>query len=405
MTLSTTRQRSMDAAVEAVRPVTTGLVMVGTYPPRACGVATFTRDLRWALLQAWPDSIPVVALDRGSTSDPDTYPGEVAFRAGPRLDAHRLRAAVCLDRVGVVSLQHEFGLYPGIAGEGVLDLIDALARPVITTLHTVPTEPDRDQLRVLVGLADRSVRLVVMSERGRSVLTHRYAIDPGRIRVVPHGVPDLPFVPTAPAKAALGLERDTVILSYGLISPNKGLEMAIRSLAGVLPSVPDAILVIAGETHPEVARQHGESYRRSVQELAGQLGVAHRVRFVDHYLSDDELRTWLLAADLFVTPFGDAAQVTSGTLAAAVASGRAVVSTPFEHARELLADGRGRLVPFDDPASLAAALVELSQDHELRARMRCAAWEYGRRMVWPAVAVAYTNLFAETLAAHDGVVA
>lgn len=404
MTLSPPGQRRLSSTTKAVRPVTTGLVMVGTYPPRACGVATFTRGLRSALMDSWPGKIPVVALDRGSTSDPASYPGEVAFRSGLQIDAHRLRAAVSLDGIGLVSLQHEFGLYPGIAGDGVLDLIDAFARPVITTLHTVPTDPDPDQLRVVVGLARRSARLVVMSERGRNVLTDRYSIDSGVVRVIPHGVPDLPFVPTGAAKAALGVADETVILSYGLISPNKGLELAIRALAHVLPSVPDALLVIAGETHPEVARQHGESYRRSVEELARHLGVAHRVRFVDRYLSDDELRTWLLAADLFVTAFGDSAQVTSGTLAAAVASGRAVVSTPYEHARELLADGRGRLVPFDDPGNLAVALVELSQDHELRARMRRAAWEHGRRMVWPAVAVAYTNLFAETLAAQDGVV-
>jgi glycosyltransferase involved in cell wall biosynthesis len=391
------RQQERDrprSSVDRERATAVSLAMVGTYPPRACGIATFTRDLRASLEPTLGGPIAVIALDRGSDTDPVQYPAEVRARLSTRSPA-TLRETLDRTSVGVVSLQHEFGLFDGPAGRSVLDLVRGLGQPLVTTLHTVPTEPDDDQAAVIAGLADESARIVVMSGRGRDLLLDRYAVDPSILRVIPHGVADVPFVSTAHAKRTMGFAEDTVILSYGLISPNKGLETAISALAATLPAAPSARLVIAGATHPEVLRHHGEEYRESLEHLAARLGVQDRVTFIDRYLSDDEVRTWLLAADVFVTPYGDSAQVTSGTLAYALASGRAIVSTPYEHARELLADDRGRLAPFGDAEAFACHLTDLICDPEARQRMRRRAWEYGRRMVWPAVAEAYADLFAE----------
>jgi glycosyltransferase involved in cell wall biosynthesis len=384
-------------------PLSSGLAMIGSYPPRACGIATFTRDLRRAVQAHWLGEVSVLALDRGTAVDPARYPQEVTLRikpgksCGPEIDE-----TLTSGDVGIVSLQHEFGLFGGSAGDDVTGIVMATRRPVVTTLHTVPIDPEPDQERVIRQLARSSVRLVVMSRRGQRLLVERYGIDPSVVRVIPHGVPDVPFMPTATPKAALGIPDDMLILSYGLISPNKGLELAIAGLAETLPSVPRARLVIAGATHPEIVRRHGEAYRRSLQQLACDLGVAHRLTFIDRYLTDEDVRAWLLAADVFVTPYVDSAQVTSGTLAYAMASGRAVVSTPYEHALELLADGRGRIVPFGDPRALGAVLVELLSDAPARERIRRAAWDYGRGTVWSAVGMAYADLFMEVLTSRSG---
>jgi glycosyltransferase involved in cell wall biosynthesis len=373
---------------------------VGTYPPRACGIATFTRDLRYALRELWSGELPVIALDRGSGSDPERYPTEVALRVcPPGIPGTLLRDVMAGHRVGVLALQHEFGIYGGPTGRDVLDLIAASGVPAITTLHTLPLEPTTEQARILGSLAASSARVVVMSERGRRLAVEGYGFDPAAMRVIPHGVPDMPFVETSHAKRSFGLPDGPVILSYGLLSPNKALGNAIAAMPEVLRGSPDAQLIIAGATHPEVRRQRGEAYRDSLIEQARRLGVAERVRFIGRYLTPDELRDLLLAADVFVAPYGDSAQLTSGTLAAAVASGRAVVATPFEHARELLADDRGVLVPFDDPAALGEAVVSLLSDETRRAAVRRRAWDHGRTMVWPSVAGAYGQLVTEVLEA------
>jgi glycosyltransferase involved in cell wall biosynthesis len=377
---------------------------MGTYPPRACGIATFTRDLRQAVGAAWAGALPVVALDRGTDSDPTTYPPEVELCVRPPgVPVEAIGRMVRRHDVGVVSVQHEFGIFGGPAGSDVLRLVDTVGVPVVTTLHTVPVAPDTTQAGVLRALGDMSARIVVMSERGRRLAIEGYGMVPERVHVIPHGVPHVPFVSTEGPKAALGLAGEAVILSYGLISPNKGLHTAVAAMAAVLGCIPEARLVIAGATHPEVRRLHGEAYRQSLHELARDMGVAHRVTFVDRYLTASELQAWLLAADVFVTPYGDSAQVTSGTLAYALASGRAIVSTPYEHARELLADGRGSLVAFDDPAALGDAIVRLLADDEARLVTRRRAWDHGRRMAWPEVGRAYAALSTDVLAGEPSV--
>jgi glycosyltransferase involved in cell wall biosynthesis len=383
--------RRGEPAWRAGRPTTIGLV--GTYPPRACGIATFTRDLRSALLPLADEDVPVIALDRSNGADPDRYPGEVVFRVRPPgIAAPDLRAVVDRHEVGALLVQHEFGIFGGPAGRDVIDLIVAAGVPVITTLHTLPPDPTPEQARMLEAIGAVSARTVVMSERGRRLAMERYGFEPERLAMVPHGVPDLPFVGTAAAKAAWGLPDVPTILSYGLLSPNKGLATAVEAMAAIVAAIPDARLVIAGATHPEIVRQHGERYRRSLMDQASRLGVSDQVEFIDRYLTTSELHGLLLASDVFIAPYADSGQITSGTLAAAVASGRATVATPFEHARELLADDRGRLVGFGDAEALAGAVIEILSDEVARSAMRARAWAHGRTMVWPAVAAAYAGM-------------
>ncbi|MET0772780.1 MAG: glycosyltransferase family 4 protein [Candidatus Limnocylindrales bacterium] len=375
-----------------VRPRST-IALVGTYPPRACGIATFTRDLRSALLPLVEGDLPVIALDRSNGADPERYPDEVAFRVRPPgISARDLRAVVDRHDVGALLVQHEFGIFGGPNGRDAIDLIVAAGVPVITTLHTLPLEPTSEQAMVLEAIGALSARTVVMSERGRHLAMERYGFEPRRLAKVAHGVPDLPLVATGPAKAAWGLPDAPTILSYGLLSPNKGLVTAIDAMAGIVAAVPDARLIIAGATHPEIVRQHGERYRRSLIDQASRLGVLDHVEFIDRYLTTQELHGLLLASDVFIAPYADSAQITSGTLAAALASGRAIVATPFEHALELLADDRGRLVPFADADALAGAVTELLTDEAARMGMRERAWAHGRTMVWPAVAAAYAGM-------------
>ncbi len=384
------------------------IALIGTYVPRACGIATFTRDLRDALVAAGSPaaegSPSVVALDHGGPLDPRRYPPEVAFRL-PRGNPgalERVRTGLDDAGIGVVSLQHEFGIFGGRNGREVLDIAWALAAPLVTTFHTVLARPNPSQRDVMSRLAAASSRVVVMSERGRALLTSVYGVPGQRIAVIPHGVPDLPFADPDLAKPAVGLAGKRVILSFGLLGPGKGLELAIDALAEVVEAVPEVMLVIAGRTHPEVRHRHGEAYRRGLVARAAALGLADHVRFVDRFLKPAELASMLAATDVFVTPYGNAAQITSGTLAYAVAAGAAVVSTPYEHAVELLADGRGVLVPFGDSAALGSAFRHLLIDVAARDAMRQLAWNHGRATVWPAVGAAYRALFAEVVAEYAG---
>jgi glycosyltransferase involved in cell wall biosynthesis len=381
--------------------------LVGTYVPRACGIATFTRDLREALVfdaAAAPSAGPgppwVVALDHGRGRDPVAYPPEVRhrLRRGDRGSVNRIATALEADGVRVVSLQHEFGIYGGHSGRDVLALADALRAPLVTTFHTVLARPQPLQREIVRRLAAASARVVVMTERGRALLQSAHGVPAERITVIPHGVPDMPFADPDVAKPPLGVGGRRVILSFGLINPNKALELAIDALARVVGEVPEACYVICGATHPDVRRRHGEAYRHSLVERIEHLGLEKHVRFVDRYLDQRELTAWLQAADVFVTPYANAAQITSGTLAYAVAAGKAVVSTPYEHARELLADGRGAVVPFGDVEALAARFRELLTDDAARDAMRRLAWQHGRASIWPAVGQRYRELFVEVIA-------
>ncbi|MGC8633140.1 MAG: glycosyltransferase [Candidatus Limnocylindrales bacterium] len=373
---------------------------VSTYVPRHCGIATFTRALVTGLQQVADGSpgLSVVALERAGEHLP--YPREVTHRLTVDLPVTYRDAGRWLKASGadVLSLQHEYGIFGGPSGSYVLDLLDAAGLPVVSTLHTILAHPTAEQEAVLREVVARSARLVTMSARGRAILTERYGADQRRIAVIPHGVPDFEGHDRDTAKAALGLAGSTLLLSAGLLGPGKNVELVLEAFARITEEVPNALYAVVGATHPEVQHREGERYRQQLMALATTLGIERRVRFVDRYLSDAELTTWLTAADVFVTPYRNAEQITSGTLAYALAAGAAVVSTPYEHAKELLRDGRGVLVPFEDPRTLAHALARLLSDEYARAELQDRGRTFAQAMTWPNVARQYAQLFAQAAA-------
>jgi glycosyltransferase involved in cell wall biosynthesis len=381
-------------------PALPPLAMIATYPPRRCGIATFTRDLRTALVGTAEEdsqrSPHVVALDHGR-GDPRAYPPEVILRLRRDRQAYRDAGDRELAAAGVevVSLQHEYGIFGGPSGRGVLDLLEGLSMPVVTTLHTILEHPQPLQRSILAELVNRSARVVVMSELGRRRLRNIYSVPDAKLAVVPHGVPVIPRVDPSEGRRRLGLPDEPMFLSFGLLGPHKRLEVVIDALAQIRHQAPPARFVILGATHPEVRRRHGERYRRALIEQVERLGLSDRVSFVDRYVESDELIAWLQACDIFITPYGNAEQVSSGTLSLAAAAGRACVSTPYEHARELLADGRGALVPFNDASALAARLADLLTDADLRYSLGARAHAHAASMAWPVVAAQYSTLFAE----------
>ena len=306
-----------------------------------------------------------------------------------------LRVARTLDegRVEVVSIQHEFAIWGGDDSAYALDFIRALATPAVVTLHQVPRQPTPAQRSVLVGLVEAARATVVMSCGAASLLATGYGVDAARLDVVPHGIPNLPLVEPDSVKPRLGLEGRSVILSFGLLAPAKGFETVIAAMPAVLRADPSACYVILGVTPPDQLRRDGEAYRRSLEAQAVGLGVADRVRFVDDFVGRVQLGLWLEAADVFATPYRDLDQAVSGALAYAMGAGKAIVSTPFAHASELLADGRGRLVPAGSAEGFADALTGLLGDPGLRATLGRSAYDHSREMVWWKVGAAYRRIF------------
>lgn len=370
------------------------LAVIGNYPPRQCGIATFTADLVGALAHLHgPDSVFAVAMN--DTTEGYAYPPEVRFELLQGDLSHYGRTAdfLNLQDVDVVSVQHEFGIFGGEAGSHLLTLLRDLKAPVVTTLHTVLEHPTPQQRFVMEELAARSERLVVMSEKGRSFLGSVYGIPDEQVDLIPHGIPDVPFTDATFFKDRFGAEDKTVLLTFGLLSPNKGLEHAIRALPQIVERHPDVLYLIVGATHPHLKRQHGESYRLSLQRLARTLGVEDHVVFYDRFVDLGELLAFIGAADVYVTPYVNREQIVSGTLAYALGAGKAVVSTPYWYAEELLAEGRGRLTPFADPAALAENVLALLDNPTERHATRKRAYLYGREMIWSAVAARYTEVF------------
>lgn len=382
-----------------VSPAPSRVALVGNYSPRRCGIATFTHDLRTALAAHTPDHAPlVVALtdDQG----PYAYPDAVSFEIAESERASYVAAADYLNFTGVdlVLLQHEFGIFGGEAGSHVLELLRRLTMPVVTTLHTVLTDPDPAQRRVMEALVARSSRLVVMAEVGRTILVERYGVVPGKVEVIPHGVPDQPFLDSALAKESLGFGDRDVLLTFGLLGPGKGIEVMLDALPTVVAKNPDALYVVLGATHPNLVRNEGERYRDTLKSRADVLGVSANVAFIDKFVHEPELLEAIAAADIYVTPYLNEAQITSGTLAISFGMGKPIVSTPYWHARELLADGRGMLVPFGDVAAMAAAINAVLGDRVLKSDLRKKSYAAGRATIWPVVAERHATLFAEVVA-------
>jgi len=370
------------------------IAFIGNYLPRQCGIATFTTDLCEAIAAEHSDTtciaVPVNDIEGGYA-----YPPRVRFELTEKdLESYR-RAADCLNinSVDLVCLQFEYGIFGGRAGSHILTLLRDLRVPIVTTLHTILREPDAHQRRVLIEVAGLSDRLVVMSQRGAEFLQEIYHVSPEKIDLIPHGIPDLPFVDPSFHKDLFGVEGKIVLLSFGLLSANKGIENVISALPAILAKHPNVVYFIVGATHPHVMRHDGEAYRFSLQWLAQEKGVAGQVIFYNRFVSLEELVEFIGAADIYITPYLNPAQIVSGTLAYTVGAGKAVISTPYWYADEVLADERGVLVPFRDPAALAEQVIDLLDNEAKRHGMRKRAYLYGREMIWPQVARRYMESF------------
>jgi glycosyltransferase involved in cell wall biosynthesis len=371
-------------------------LFLGSYPPRECGIATFTKDVVDAYDQAFGFASPVIAIDEPG-AEMRRYDPEVVARIREQNRESYASAAelVSIYPVDLVNIQHEYGLFGGERGEWLADFMSMLDKPAVLTMHTVLPEPDETYLRVTKALCEEASKVVALSETGRNLLEHVYGIDPDVLQVIHHGVPDVPFQDTAAAKASFGIGQRTVISTFGLISRGKGLEFAIEAMRDVVKRHPETLYLILGETHPVVRRQEGESYRESLMAMVRQYGLHYNVQLIDKYLDFDEVVSYLAATDIYLTPYLNPAQIVSGTLAYAVGCGKAIVSTPYLYAQELLAHNRGFLCNFRDAASIASRLNMLLDDPALRRATERRAYRFGRQMTWPNVAMQYGRLFSE----------
>ena len=370
----------------------TRVAMIGTYPPRQCGVATFTCDTV-EQTQAFHPEIDFQVYALANPSDGCEYPDDVHVLPAQEPTAYRAAAEAINDSgADAVWIQHEYGIFGGPDGEMVCDFVDRLAPPLILTLHTVLPDPSERQRAILEHLLSRASRVMVMSRHGRALLCADYGAPGDMVEVIEHGAPDRPFGGTAGAKAALGLEDRPVAMTFGLIGPGKGLEHVIDALPGILVHHPDFIYRIVGATHPNLVARDGESYREMLIARAQALGVDHAIQWENRYLDTEVLLDRLSACDIFVTPYPNMQQSTSGTLSYAVALGKAVIATPYIHARELLADDVGMLVAPNSATALAEAIITLLDDPDALSAMQKRAWERGRETIWPRYADAATGL-------------
>jgi glycosyltransferase involved in cell wall biosynthesis len=377
------------------------IAFLADYLPRKCGIATFTTDLRCAVAAEFPamQCLVVPVNDREGYA----YPAEVRFEITEQDLPSYLRAADFLNitDVDVVCVEHEFGIFGGPAGSHLLALLRELRMPIVTTLHTILREPNTEQRRVMRELIQLSTRLVVMTELGRELLRDVYQAPAAKIDLIPHGIPDMPFADPNYFKDEFLVVGKRVLLTFGLLSPNKGIEYALRALPDIIREFPNVVYIVLGQTHPNLLREEGEAYRLSLERLAKGLGVEKHVVFFNRFVELEELMRFIGAADIYLTPYLTESQITSGTLAYAFGAGNAVVSTPYWHAKELLTEERGRLVPFHDSASIASAVVELLRDEPLRHLMRKNAYLLGREMIWSRVAQLYVKSFEQARQDHS----
>ena len=371
------------------------IAVVGNYLPRHCGIATFTTDLCSAISEEY-GAARLLALPVNDTQQGYDYPARVRWSLAQDDIQSYQEAAEFLNfnNIDMVCLQHEYGIFGGPAGSHILHLLRALKMPVVTTLHTVLREPDPNQLMVMEEIAELSDRLIVMSQLSSQFLQEIFKVPGSKIDMVPHGVPNLPFLDPNFYKDRFGVEGKAVLLTFGLLSPNKGIENVIQALPQVLSKHKNVVYIVAGATHPHILRRDGDKYRGSLQALAKEMGVESQVIFHDRFVSPEEMVEFIGAADIYITPYRHEAQVVSGTLAYALGAGKAIISTPYWHAIELLDDRRGALVPFQNPGAIAQKTTELLDTPAIRHAMRKRAYLFAREMVWKRVAQGYMESFA-----------
>lgn len=369
------------------------LGVLGTYPPRKCGIATFTRDLSQAICGAAPHvRTPILAISNRSGGDKYTEPVSFELRQAVKADYIRAAELVNYSDIHAVLVQHEYGIFGGDDGRHVLTFLSTLEKPAIITLHTVFEKPTESQRAIVDQMAQYCEAFVVMSDLARTLLQRSYTVAPECIVRIPHGIPDLPVGEQARHKERFGVGERRMLLTVGLLSPNKGIETVIRALPKIIESCPDVLYFVVGQTHPEVKKHHGESYRINLEREAEKLNVREHLVFRNQFVGFEELCAYLLATDVYLTPYSNKTQITSGTLAYAMGAGTAVVSTPYWDAEQHLALGRGRLVDFGDSAGFAHEVVTLLDDPKLLQSVRTAAYEYSRGAVWPQVGHAYLEV-------------
>jgi len=370
------------------------VAFIGNHLPRRCGIATFTHDLRRAVSTSRLDleTCVVAMTDPGSTYD---YPSAVRLQVQDDAVDEYVRAAehlndACFD---VVCLQHEYGIFGGEAGGNIVELLSRLEMPLVTTLHTILPEPTMAQRRVMGQIVEISAKTVVMSEKGYELLRSVYSVPARKIEIIPHGIPDFPYLETTNAKQKFGFAGKTVILTFGLLSPSKGIETVIDAMPGIIKSCPNAVYVVLGATHPNLVRHHGEAYRETLMARVKELGIEDHVVFFNQFVDQATLLDFISMCDVYVTPYLNEAQMTSGTLAYSFGLGKAVVSTPYWHARELLSDGRGILVPFGDVQAVGSEIAGLLTNDVRRQAMRKRAYAESRSMTWAQTAKHYVSVF------------
>jgi len=378
----------------AVRKV----ALVGSFPPRRCGIATFTADVAKSLTAAQPAlSCEVVAIqDANDVQRPEPIVRQIIRQdeeSDYTLAARRLNES----DVDVVCIQHEFGIFGGPSGQMLISFMNALHAPIVTTLHTVLERPSPEQERVMRAILRRSSRVIVMAERGAQILRRIYAVPAEKLVVIPHGAPDVPYRPPNRCKARFGYQDRLVMLTFGLLSPGKGIESVIEAMPEIVARNPTALYVVLGATHPHLMRREGEAYRHKLTQMATALGVSDHIEFVDAYVENQLLLEYLAAADIYVTPYLNEAQITSGTLAYAIALGKPVVSTPYWHAQEAVTPEIGALVPFGSAHAFAEKLSELLEDADLREERALNAYHAGRATIWKRSGERYLNTFNEAL--------
>lgn len=372
------------------------VAVLGNYLPRQCGIATYTADLCDALTDAFP-AVNTFALAMNDSDEGYAYPERVRFELAQEdiITYHQAADMLNLGNVDAVSVQHEYGIFGGSSGSHVLALLRDVRAPIVTTLHTILQEPTPQQRRVLTELARLSSRLVVMSERGATFLREIYGVAARKIDVIPHGIPDLQFLDSSFNKDQFDAEGKTVILTFGLLSRNKGIEDVIAAIPAILEQHPNCVYIVLGSTHPHVRQHEGEQYRLMLQDMVHELGIEAHVVFQDQFVSHAELAKYIGATDIYITPYLNEAQIVSGTLAYTIGAGKAIISTPYWYAEEMLAEGCGVLVPFRDPAAIAAQVNALLDDEGERHAMRKRAYLRGRAMTWPQVAQRYMETFRQ----------